>query len=179
MRSFHAWILVGAAACSSSHAVPGDAMPSDAMETDAPCPSLAPLEAMDVSFMFPLPATEAQASLLLKVDAEGEYGVLFSRALADALGPVGESPPDDEYTKLYVTTVRFDPCARAACEPELRLVVQVLRPLPTRLSSWCSTARCTCSTRSIEVALLRSRVTCACSKRWRLRRRATSSRHTQ
>src|SRR5262245_58129475 len=97
------------------------------METaDAPCPSREPLEATDVSFMFPLPPSAAGSSLLLRADAQGEYGELLPRALNDELGPLTESPSSDEYTRLYVTAVRFDPCARAACQPELRLVVQVL-----------------------------------------------------
>jgi hypothetical protein len=103
------------------------------METaDAPCPSLAQLEATDVSFMFPLPAMGAQPSLLLASEAQGEYGLLLPRAVADAVGPLGDGTVSDEYTRRYVMAVRFDPCARAACEPEVRLVVQLL--------SSCSTA---------------------------------------
>src|SRR5262245_51075336 len=119
MRIVRPWMrfcaLVSAAACSAG----------DDTETDLLCPSLAPLEATDVSFMFPLPADGMQPSLLLRVDAQGEHGALLPLELLEPIGALSDGPAALEYPKLYVTAVRFDPCARAACEPELRLVVQL------------------------------------------------------
>lgn len=89
------------------------------------------LDLNDVSFLFPLPASIAQAGQLLSLTATGPRGALLPRALFDeVLYSAPGHTPDQLYDSLRVVSVRFDPCfprgpsGTGGCSKQIRLVAQ-------------------------------------------------------
>ncbi|MFO0665430.1 MAG: hypothetical protein U0174_15855 [Polyangiaceae bacterium] len=81
----------------------------------------------DVSILFPLPKRGA-TNRLLGASAEGRGGELLPQSVFAKIPPLvfGQSP----YERLYVTSVRIDPCFAAltdqgaACKNQIRMVLQ-------------------------------------------------------
>jgi hypothetical protein len=114
-----AWLML--AACSSS---PGMDMGGDGPSAGSR------LDLNDVSILYPLPASPAvREQFLWLVPRTGEAGPYFPIDLVDQLPSLNGDVPDAAgYPMAMITSLRFDPCARAsreaACEAQLRLVAQ-------------------------------------------------------
>lgn len=86
------------------------------------------LDLNDVSFLFPLPAPNAEAQLL-GLDDTGPRGALLPRALFDGLPVIVEGADAGAlYARSRVVSARVDPCfpgaTPGACVKQVRLVVQ-------------------------------------------------------
>src|SRR5262249_29321873 len=99
-----------------------------------------PLRNVDVTVVMPLPAPAA-VDALLRPDDAGERGALLPASVFGASSPELDhrDPLPDDAARLHalrVVAVRFDPCPgvtmpprdRTACQPDVRLVFQSLRP---------------------------------------------------
>lgn len=134
-----AWILgvVLAAGCAAAGSDPVDT--SEAHETNR----AAALDVNDVSFLFPLPATNANADDLLATDAKAAHGPLLSGESFKRLVSCAFPDPTEDATfpangfdqqkNWRIVAARFDPCAKsdpkdAVCNVQLRLVAQGLDP---------------------------------------------------
>lgn len=92
------------------------------------------LDLNDVSFLFPLPAPNAEAQLL-GLDDTGPKGALLPRALFDGLPVIVEGADAGAlYAEARVVSARVDPCfpgatppAAPTCVKQVRLVVQPVR----------------------------------------------------
>lgn len=133
-----AWILglVLAAGCAAAG--------SDAVESnEANATERAALDVNDVSFLFPLPATIADASDLLATDAKAAHGPLLSAESFKRLVSYAFPDPTEDATfpangfdqqkNWRVVAARFDPCAKTdpkdvVCNVQLRLVAQAIQP---------------------------------------------------
>lgn len=93
------------------------------------------IEMVDVSLMWPLPATREEGGFLRAPDT-GAHGTLLPRAIFDTLEALTRfDEPDALYENLTVVGARLDPClmeggAAAPCRPSLRLVVQPVLAAP-------------------------------------------------
>ncbi len=127
-----AWALVFVGACSGRDSDPG-AAPAAAQSaaSNVGHPAALPLRPHDVSVLFP--ATDGAA--LWPASMPTTSGPLLPREAFDLNGRslVREVADDAEYDALRVVGMRFDPCFQyslgGACEPQVRLVLQV--PLPS------------------------------------------------
>lgn len=87
----------------------------------------------DVSYVFPLPQTEAELAQLLPLSAAGAGGPLLSKAVGEAIVQPVFPRQQNVYAALRVLVMRLDPCAAvttiadpASCVSEIRLVAHVL-----------------------------------------------------
>jgi hypothetical protein len=99
----------------------------------------ADIDLNDISILLPLPQTVDDSNLLAPI-TQASYGPLipesyYSLASADGQQVVGISPAEPDFKILRVVGVRIDPCFSSldfanpsACQPQIRLIWQDLRP---------------------------------------------------
>ncbi len=130
------FVLLALVACGSS-SVAGNGTPTPSEGVVDPATTLTQVEPQDVTVVYPLPASAADAEHMLKGTSVGAFGELvpreaFSRIAepldARSKGPVG-SAGEPARQGLHLVAVRLDPCfgvegKESTCQAQMRLVFQ-------------------------------------------------------
>lgn len=131
-------VLPALVACSSSSIV-GNATPAPSEPVVEPATTLTQVDPQDVTVVYPLPASAAEAERMLKGTSVGAFGELvppeaFGRIKepldARSKGPVG-SAGEPARQGLHLVAMRLDPCfgvegKESTCQAQMRLVFQGL-----------------------------------------------------
>jgi hypothetical protein len=88
----------------------------------------------DVSYLFPLPKTDAELKSLLTFASTGAHGALFPRTIYDPIIThlTELTDAEESYQRSHVVAMRLDPCAahlsakpNEPCESEVRLTTEL------------------------------------------------------
>lgn len=129
-------LLPALIACSSSSVI-GNATPATSEPVVEPSTTLSQVDPQDVTVVYPLPASAAEAERMLKGTSVGAFGELVPREafgrIAEPLdarskGPVGAAG-EPARLGLHLVAVRLDPCfgvegKESVCKAQMRLVFQ-------------------------------------------------------
>lgn len=103
---------------------------SQAVAADAGCATRA-FDLNDVTFVFPLPKTDAGINQLLPMGATGDAGVLLPAsmrsALPNPLSNFADPALNSTVDQARVIAARVDPCFSTPCRQQVRLIAQPVR----------------------------------------------------